>query len=91
MDCSKKWMVFLSKAEFRAPNWMVRREEALECVELQAGLDWKVVMVLVENREVDGFPRGMVELMRSRCETRCSRSGKYLKRCWTGPLMAVLI
>jgi len=46
----------MSKPEFRAPNWMVRRE-ALECVELQAGLDWKVVMVLVENREVDGFPR----------------------------------
>lgn len=69
-----------------APDWMTRREEALvKSVEPQAGLNWKVLMVLVDSRGWMGLSK-MLDSMRSeKCEARCSRSGRYLKQCWMRP------
>lgn len=57
MNGSSNRKVVSSSGEFVAPDWMTRREEALECVEPKAGLNWKVVMILDESREVDWLPR----------------------------------
>lgn len=84
MDSSKDWKIALSKVELGVPGCVVWHEEALESIELQAGLDWKVKKVLIEIEEVVWLPRRLLEL-RSRCEARCSRSGRYLKRCWVRP------
>lgn len=53
----KEPKVLSSNVGLVAPDWMTRREEALECVKPQAGLNWKVLMVLVEIREVEWLSR----------------------------------